>query len=159
MHFVCVWRDTILTPLILAVENENGFTGARDTLIYPVSVLQWWDLKAYCQVILFLFLSTPFDSSQYIFATYGCDFSAWQQQVASKGGIIIWYSSLSWIQLCKWCPGVRLKTVDSKNNFPSWRVSCQLFGVTHWWSEENYCSMWDRLRHKLINSFAGKNID
>lgn len=42
----------------------NGLTEAVATLIYPASVLQWWDVKAYCQVILILCLSAPFDISQ-----------------------------------------------------------------------------------------------
>ena len=45
----------------------NGFTETSATLIYPVSVPQWWDVKAYCQVILMLFFSALFDSSQYFF--------------------------------------------------------------------------------------------
>lgn len=104
------------------------YRGQRATLIYPVTVLRWWDVKAYCQVIFILFLSALFDSSQYVFATYDRDSWAWEQQVASKGGIIIRYSSLSWIQLCKRCLGVKLKIVNSKNDFLSWRVSFQL-----WW--------------------------
>lgn len=106
----------------------NGLTEARATLIYPVSVLQWWDVKAYCQAIFISFVSAPFDSSQYLFATYGCDSWAWQQQVASKGGIIIWYSSLSWIRLSERCPGVKLKIVDSKNDFLSLRVFISTLG-------------------------------
>lgn len=69
-----------------------------------------------------------------------------EQQVASKGRIILWYSSLSWIQLCDRCPGVKLKIVDSKNDFLSWRVSFQLWGgghtcelLFHMWNTARYC--------------------
>lgn len=106
----------------------NGFTAAIATLIYLVSAITWWDMRAYSQVIQILFLSAPFDSSQYIFAAYGLDPWAWQQQVTNKGGIVIWYSSVSWIQLCKRHPGLRVKIVDSKNEFSEMEVFVPVLG-------------------------------
>lgn len=106
----------------------NGFTAAIATLIYLVSATTWWDMRAYSQVIQILFLSAAFDSSQYIFAAYGLDPWAWQQQVTNKGGIVIWYSSLSWIQLCKRHPGLRVKIVDSKSEFSEMEVFVPVLG-------------------------------
>lgn len=106
----------------------NGFTAAIATLISLVSAITWWDMRAYSQVIQILFLSAPFDSSQYIFAAYGLDPWAWQQQVTNKGGIVIWYSSVSWIQLCKRHPGLRVKIVDSKNEFSEMEVFVPVLG-------------------------------
>lgn len=53
---------------------------------------------------------------------------AWKQQVESSGSVIIWHSSLSWIEHCKLHPEVKVRNVDRKHVLLTKKVSFHL-----WW--------------------------